>query len=70
MFAEINQLTLKDRDAELYRAAARQGQIRIAVQAARAAKARRNEGRGDGDPVVPRRWGIRRRPRETAAGRC
>lgn len=70
MFAEIGQLTLKEHDAQLYRAAALQGQVRLAVQANRAAKVRRSEGRGDGDSAAPRRWGIRRQQREAAAGRC
>jgi len=70
MFTEISQLTLKDRDAELYRAAARHGQVRLSVRAARADEAVRHEGRGDGDSAAPRRWGIRRQQRETVAGRC
>ena len=74
MFAEISHLTLKAREAELYRAAARQGQVRLALQAARAEKARKHEGRGEsGSGEVPARTfrrGRGRPERAGAAGSC
>jgi len=69
MFAEISHLTLKAREAELYRAAARQGQVRLALQAARAEKARKHEGRGEsGSGEVPAGASRRGRSRPERAG--
>jgi len=74
MFTEISQLNLRAREAELYRAAARQGQVRLALRAARAEKARENEGRGEsGSGEVPAgasRRGRSRPKRAGAAGSC
>jgi hypothetical protein len=78
MFADIYHLSYRDHEAELYRTAARQHQVRLAVQAAReqAAEQRRDEQRGEGGsqegPVPPpaSRWSLRRTHGAAAVGRC
>ncbi|MBC3844078.1 hypothetical protein GXW82_39420 [Streptacidiphilus sp. 4-A2] len=59
MFTEIHYESLKSREAELRRAAARRRQVLLAVEAARST--RRNDARGR---VVPTKW------RRDAVGGC
>lgn len=74
MFTEIHHESLKVREAELRRVAARQRQVRIAVEAGRSREAQRGAERGDGrsaeEVPVGRRWGVRRGRRPSAAGSC
>jgi len=73
MFAGIHQITYRDREAELYRAAARNRQVRLALQGARdqdgERDAQRREVETDEDPVR-RRWNLRRTRNASVAGTC
>ncbi len=72
MFADIHHMSYRDREAELYRAAARRRQVRLAVEDTRR-EAEQHEGRREGgseeDPAL-RRWSLRRSRRQSAPSAC
>jgi hypothetical protein len=73
MFAGIHQITYRDREAELYRAAARNRQVRLARQSERDQDSERDERRREAEPdegPVRRRWNLRRTRNASVAGTC